>query len=782
MSDPATAPEVVRFGEFVLDLRSGELARNGGERVLLPDQPFLLLKRLLREPGALIARDSLRHELWADDTFVDFERSLNAAIRRLREALGDSAVGPRFIETLPRRGYRFIAPVEGNGGAPPATASPAGDDPMPSAGTRLSPIVERRLAKDPDPRYGSTADLARELALVSTPAVPAPLGRPTRRRAAIGLALVAGVAAFAVSRFPSRTAAPERLGIPLEAVPFTTYPGHEAEPTFSPDGVQVAFTWDGESQDNHDIYVKAIGAEQPLRLTSDPARDGSAAWSPDGTRIAFLRDKPGGGSELHLIPPTGGPERLIGEVQGLADQGLSWSPDGRSLAVVDRYSPGEAPGIFVLDARSGAKRRLAPPSSIADVLPAFSPDGRTVAFNRTLAGRGPFVHTVPAAGGEPRMLVPTSFPRGRLAWIRGREEILFSAVPLARDGGQPRPSSAGRAGASVWRVPADGGQARPLAGTENAVDVAVSADGRRLVYSQGTMNWDIWRLDLRLAPATEEAQIRFIASTKIDANPQLAPDGERVAFTSDRSGHTEIWVVDGQGRHPLRLTSFGGAGSVGAPRWSPDGRTIAFDFAAEGGNNVDIYVVNALGGPPRRVTTSSAIEATQSWSRDGRWIYFASNRNSSWQVWKVPSSGEKAGSARQVTRGGGFAAIESTDGRHLYFTRQDSGTLDRKTSLWRIPVKGGQEEVVIEGYRSSAGSWDLTAEGLYFVDQEPSSSGTSWVVRFQGFDRRHATVVARLRHPPFLGGPAVSVSSDGRWMLSTQSQGESDLMLVESFR
>jgi hypothetical protein len=111
-----------------------------------------------------------------------------------------------------------------------------------------------------------------------------------------------------------------------------------------------------------------------------------------------------------------------------------------------------------------------------------------------------------------------------------------------------------------------------------------------------------------------------------------------------------------------------------------------------------------------------------------------------------------------------------------------SGTLDLQNALWRIPVQGGDEELVLEGFRSSHGSWDLTAEGLYFVDQEPSSSGTSWVVRFQGFHQRHATAVARLQHPPFLGGPAVSVSSDGRWMLSTQSQGESDLMLVESFR
>ncbi len=92
----------------------------------------------------------------------------------------------------------------------------------------------------------------------------------------------------------------------------------------------MAFTWDGENQGNHDIYVKAIGAEQPLRLTSDPARDGSPAWSPDGTRIAFLRDAPGGGSELRLIPPTGGAELQLGEVQSLAHQGLAWSPDGRS--------------------------------------------------------------------------------------------------------------------------------------------------------------------------------------------------------------------------------------------------------------------------------------------------------------------------------------------------------------------------------------------------------------------------------------------------------------------
>jgi hypothetical protein len=99
-----------------------------------------------------------------------------------------------------------------------------------------------------------------------------------------------------------------------------------------------------------------------------------------------------------------------------------------------------------------------------------------------------------------------------------------------------------------------------------------------------------------------------------------------------------------------------------------------------------------------------------------------------------------------------------------------------------MPVEGGDEEVVIESLRSTPGSWDLTAAGIYFVDQRPSSTGTQWIVRFLAFGQQHATDLARLRYPPFLGGPAVSVSSDGRFLLSTQGQGESDLMLVEAFR
>src|SRR5262245_55903636 len=112
MADLSFEPQSVRFGDFELDVRSGELRKSGGDPVLLPQQPFRILVTLIRQSGNLVTRDELRRELWPEDTFVDFEQSLNAAIKRLRTALGDSATDPRFIQTIPRRGYRFILPSE----------------------------------------------------------------------------------------------------------------------------------------------------------------------------------------------------------------------------------------------------------------------------------------------------------------------------------------------------------------------------------------------------------------------------------------------------------------------------------------------------------------------------------------------------------------------------------------------------------------------------------------------------------------------------------------------
>jgi Tol biopolymer transport system component len=652
----------------------------------------------------------------------------------------------------------------------------------------LSAIVERCLAKDPGHRYASTADLAADLArLEAGAASAAAIGRGTHRLPLIALAVVAAAAIAGLTLLTGHPQAPDARGALQQVVPLTSYPGREADPSFSPDGSQVAFTWNGDTHSNQDVYVKAIGSERPLRLTADPAMDGSPVWSPDGSLIAFLREQPRGGSQVRLVPPTGGAERPLAEVAASPEYGLAWSPDGRRLAAVDRPSPETPLRIVLLDAETGAKRPLtSPPSSAGrgDAWPIFSPDGRTVAFKRSTAPNAHFVCVVPAAGGEPSQLAPTTPVTSPLAWTPDGEEIVFTALAFVGEGAAPVLSTRANTGAPpvLWRISAHGGPARQLLGSADALGVAVSREGHRLAFMQQTSDWDVWRIDAR--GGTGEAQTRFIASTRFDGNAQYSPDAKRVAFTSARSGGLEIWVVDSEGGSPQRLTFLGGTGSVGSPRWSPDGAQIAFDYLAEGDTGADVFVVSATGGPLRRVTTSPSPDVRPSWSSDGRFIYFASHRSGGWQVWKVPVEGETAGSARQVTRGGGYSSIESRDGDYLYFSRRLSLPEDPRNALWRVPVRGGEEEVVVESVLSSDTNWDVATEGIYFVDRRAGTSPSTerWGVRFFSLKEHRVSDVATLRYAPRLAGPALSVSSNGRWILVSQQQEESDLMLVENFR
>ena len=147
--------------------------------------------------------------------------------------------------------------------------------------------------------------------------------------------------------YRSTTKVPEAS---LVAVPLTSYPGEERQPSFSPDGNQVAFSWNGEKQDNFDIYVKLIGSGTQLRLTTASERDSCPAWSPDGSSIAFIRERPGGKASVYLVSPLGPPERRVAEISRTGmewPRGLAWTPDGKSLVVTDRNSDSEPSG-FVL--------------------------------------------------------------------------------------------------------------------------------------------------------------------------------------------------------------------------------------------------------------------------------------------------------------------------------------------------------------------------------------------------------------------------------------------------
>jgi eukaryotic-like serine/threonine-protein kinase len=629
-------------------------------------------------------------------------------------------------------------------------------------------IVKRCLRKDPAHRFQHMDDLKVALEELKEESDSGELAAPattekrrfprTVRAAVVGAALVLAIGGAIAYRF-SRPG-PKAPAAPMKVVPFTTFPGQEGDPSFSPDGNQIAFDWKGEKENNSDIYVKVIGTESVLRLTTNPATDYHPAWSPDGRYIAFLRHTESEDG-IFLVPALGGPERKLYSPRLGAnwDMGsLGWSPDGKFLAFVETVPGADLlTAISVLSVESLEKRTVPPASASGDYYPRFSPDGRTLAFLRQFAMNISEICLVPAAGGEPKQLTYSNVGIGGLTWTPEGAHLIYSS---ARGGTL-----------GLWKISVAGGEAEQLpVGGENASSPALSRDGRRLAYVQGSGgNTSIWRFKVPRAPDRAEPPTKLIASTEGDLSQQFSPDGKRIVFASSRSTGLccDIWVSDSDGSNPVQLTHFGGA-MAGTPRWSPDGRQIVFDCDA--GANEHIYVVSVDGGPPRRLTSEKSEETTPSWSRDGRWIYFASDRTGDLQVWKMPAEG---GNAVQVTKGGGYAAFESYDGKTLYYAKGQA-----VSGLWKVPVEGGEETLVLEQLAAGLwGYWGLTQDGIYFYD-----AGTR-AIEFFSFATRKVTKVATPERGPMLYGPGFSVSPDGRWILYAQADvAASHIMLVENFR
>ncbi len=278
---------------------------------------------------------------------------------------------------------------------------------------------------------------------------------------------------------------------------------------------------------------------------------------------------------------------------------------------------------------------------------------------------------------------------------------------------------------------------------------------------------NIWRIDL-MKPA-EPASL-LISSTRADFNPEFSPDGKRIAFVSTRSGHHEIWVCDREGRNLIQLTSFGGP-HAGSPRWSPDGRMVAFDGRPMRSSDADIYVTKVDGDLSRRLTTGTSEDVVPCWSEDGRWIYFGSTRSGDWQLWKIRAEG---GNALPVTNKGGFVIVAVKNG-FIYYIK------NMIAAIWRMPEEGGKEEVVLDTSELHYSRYSAVVDqGIYSLDL---SAGNPRTINFMNLATRRADRVAALNGQPLVWEPGITVSADGRWMLYAQvDQDARDIMLVENFR
>jgi Tol biopolymer transport system component len=285
----------------------------------------------------------------------------------------------------------------------------------------------------------------------------------------------------------------------------------------------------------------------------------------------------------------------------------------------------------------------------------------------------------------------------------------------------------------------------------------------RLVYTRFGDRTNIWRVEVPARSTKAAPPLKLLSSTRENFNPQYSPDGGHIAFHSTRSGWSEIWVADSDGSNAHQLT-FLLAPMTGSPRWSPDGNRIVFDSNVAG--RFALYTISADGGKPRRLTTNPADDAVASWSRDGKSIYFASDRSGEWQVWKISAQG---GNAVQITRHGGYVAFESPDGRSIYYSKEQG-----RTSLWRVPAGGGEEQQVLESVRWL--SFAMVRDGIFFVPGDASGPRS---IRFFSFRTGAITVVVPIEGTANMG---LSISPDGRYLLYSQTdQQSSELMLVENF-
>ncbi len=701
----------IRFGAFEVDIEAGELRRNG-MKVRVQDQPFQVLTTLLERPGDIVTREALQQRLWADDTFVEFDRSLNTAVNKLREALGDAAESPRYVETVPRKGYRFIAPVE--------TIKPqyAVDEPP---GIALERERSGMRAGAGGQRFWPIAFmvlLAACVALVWSVWLREP-------RAAGG-------------RVQKFTIAPE---------------GGADSPVISPAGTHIVYR-SGRTNAAR-LWIQALDQFEPQQIAGSEGAE-FPFWSPDSRHIAFAA-----GGRLWRVPLSGGPPATICLLPGRY-LGGAWHPSGDSIlfsvdpkGFYEVSAKGGTPSL-ILEVDQARWRHIEMPSYLpaphTDLLlyTAQTRDRTHVTVLRSLkSGRDEIV--APNGGGGYSPSGHVLYSHERLLWAVPISAVSMKATgsPFPVGANPLIPSSISLDGTLVYATRGEGRLVmldRSGARLRTIWDriphcgsVLLSPDGTRAaIHAFDGRTTQVWLADLE-----RSTRAPFTSGEELEGFPIWHPSGESIAFRSKRLGEWNILVkpADGSGdAAPIATPPVDGI----PEDWSPDGNTLLYRvYDRQRGGNLWYLEKNQSGAfEPAPFLQTPSGETQGRFSPDGRFVAYVSNESGRPEIYVTPFP--KGGGRYPVSLSGGAMPRWRRDGKELFYIAPDG-------QLMAAPVKtqpqfsSGRPKAlfVVSGLVSDATigqGFDVSADGNRFLAPEyPDAAAKIRVVRnwFKEFrDRR----------------------------------------------
>lgn len=636
------------FGPYRLDTAEQLLLRDGKPVPLTP-KVFETLVALVERSGHLVEKEELMKLVWSD-AFVE-ESNLTNNVAAIRKLLGRGKSGRSYIETVPKRGYRFTAPVKE---LPPETL-----------------VVERRTVTrvvtegtEEETRSGSVS-LAPESAPLAHHAMPATSARSFRWAASAGALILVGVILFGIYWLITQRQLKGRAtsGVPFGEMNISrlTTSGKIRHAAISRDGKYVAHVT--EDADGDSLWVRHVAAPTSVRVAGPAATEyGSVTFAPDGDSVYYLTlDRDKGDTALYRVPVLGGPSSMAAYDVGP----VGFSPDGRQIAFIRTY--GDSSRLLIAN-KDGTNERVLAERQQPEFFraewnaPAWSPDGQMIACQVRLndeRGQYETVVGISVADGLQKPLTAARWSYiGQPAWLADGKGLLVTAGEGAT------------APIQIWHVALAGGAATRITHDLNDYnELSLTVDARRLAVVQTHTASNIW-----VAPDGDAARAKQIASdTGWIEEMAWMPDG-RIVYRSNAGGSPEIWEMDADGSNPKQLTT--GAHVSRGLSVSPDGRYIY--FASNRTGRFHIWRMDADGSNLKQLTDGDS-DFYPYPTPDGRWVVFQRGELEQ-RLWKVPTEG---GEHVQLTDTRARQPAVSPDGKLIAYYYLDP---DADRSRWRIGI------------------------------------------------------------------------------------------------